>query len=103
VARSKREQELFDLLRARGLRKRVADTVASAAGKTNAKGKVPKSVRGVIDDLQGIATEVEDRVTGRGRKRSAAAKKAAATRRRNAAKRSSAAKRGARKRAKTRS
>ena len=103
MARSKREQELFDLLRARGLRKRVAGTVASAADKgKSSKGKMPKQVRAAIDDLQGLATEVEDRVTGRGRKRSAAAKKAAATRKRKAAKRSAAAKRGAKTRAKSR-
>jgi hypothetical protein len=101
VARSKREQELFDLLRARGLRKRVAETVAGATGKSN--GKVPKSVRGVLDDLSGLTREVEERVTGKGRKRRAAAQKAAATRKRKAAKRSAAAKRGAKTRAKSRS
>jgi hypothetical protein len=100
MARSKREQELFDLLRARGLRKRVADSVASAAGKTNRRSRLPKSARGALDDLRGLATEVEDRVTGKGKKRRAAASKAAATRKRNAAKRSAAAKRGAKTRAK---
>ena len=103
MARSKREQEIFDVLRARGLRKRVADTVAKAAGKTNGKGKLPKPARAAIDDLRGIATDIEDRVTGKGKKRQAAARKAAATRKRNAAKRSAAAKRGARTRAKARS
>jgi hypothetical protein len=102
MARSKREQEIFDLLRARGLRKRVADTIAKASGKTNGNGKLPKSARAALDDLRGIAGDIEDRVTGKGKKRQAAGKKAAATRRRNAAKRSAAAKRGARTRAKTR-
>jgi hypothetical protein len=100
VARSKREQELFDLLRARGLRKQVAKSLSSAAAKTN--GRLPKTVRGALDDLAGLTREVEDRVTGKAGKRRAAAAKAARTRKRNAAKRSSAAKRGARTRAKTR-
>ncbi|MEA2465248.1 MAG: hypothetical protein QOJ98_2995 [Acidobacteriota bacterium] len=98
MARSKREQELFDLLRARGLRTRVARTVSSAASKSN--GKLPKQVRDVLGDLQGLAAEVEDRVTGKAGKRKAAAEKAARTRKRNAAKRSAAAKKGAKTRAK---
>ena len=100
MARSKREQEMFDLLRARGLRKRVASTVASATGRANGK-DVPKPVRNVLDDLRGLVTEVEDRVTGKAGKRSEAAAKAARTRKRNAAKRSAAAKRGAKTRAKS--
>jgi hypothetical protein len=98
MARSKREQELFDMLRARGLRKRAADTISSAAAKGN--GKLPKSVRGALEDLRGLAGEVEDRVTGKAGKRKAAAEKAARTRKRNAAKRSAAAKKGAKTRAK---
>jgi hypothetical protein len=99
MARSKREQELFDLLRARGLRKRVADNIAKAAGKTN-NGRIPKPVRNAIGDLQSLVGELEGRVTGRTKKRSEAAEKAARTRKRNAAKRSTAAKKGARTRAK---
>jgi hypothetical protein len=100
MARSKQEQEIFDLLRARGLRKRVARTVAEAAGK--ADGSVPKVVRDVLGDLRSAAAELEDRVSGQAGKRSDAAKKAAQTRKRNAAKRSNAAKKGARTRAKSR-
>jgi hypothetical protein len=98
MARSKREQDLFDMLRARGLRKRVADQVASAAGKSN--GRLPKSVQNVLGDLRSLAGDVEDRVTGKAGKRSEAAQKAARTRKRNATKRSAAAKKGARTRAK---
>ena len=101
MARGKREQELFDLLRARGLRKRVADRVAGATGKTNS-GRVPKSVRNVLGDLQAAVGEIENRVSGRSRARSEAASKAARTRKRNAAKRSAAAKKAARTRAKSR-
>jgi hypothetical protein len=98
MARSKREQELFDLLRARGLRKSVARKVSSAASSTS--GKVPKQVRDVLGDLRGLAGEVEDRVTGKAGKRKAAAEKAARTRKRNAAKRSASAKKAAKTRAK---
>jgi hypothetical protein len=98
MARSKKEQELFDMLRARGLRKRVADTISSAAAKGN--GKMPKQARDALSDLRGLASDVEDRVTGKAGKRKAAAEKAARTRKRNAAKRSEAAKKGARTRAK---
>jgi hypothetical protein len=98
VARSKREQELFDLLRARGLRKQMARSLSSAAGKAN--GSVPKPVRSALDDLAGLGREVEDRVTGKAGKRREAAAKAARTRKRKAAKRSAAAKQGARTRAK---
>jgi hypothetical protein len=100
VARNKREQELFDLLRARGLRKQAARTLSSAAGKTN--GRLPKPVRSALDDLAGLSREVEDRITGKAGKRRDAAAKAARTRKRNASKRSEAAKRGARTRAKSR-
>ena len=100
MARSKKEQDVFDLLRARGLRKQVADTVAKAAG-TSKKGKMPKSAREALSGLRGLAGEVEDRVTGKSAKRKQAAAKAARTRKRNAAKRSAAAKKGAKTRAKS--
>jgi hypothetical protein len=101
MAKSKRERELFDLLRARGLRKRVARTVASGADK--ADGRIPKQVRSALDDLQDVVTEVEGRVTGKGGKRSQAAQKAARTRKRKAQQRSAAAKKAARSRASARS
>ena len=100
MAKSKQEQELFELLRARGLRKRVARTVAEAASK--ADGTVPKPVRDLLGDMRSVVTELENRVSGKSKQRSEAAKKAAATRKRNAAKRSTAAKKGARTRAKAR-
>jgi hypothetical protein len=100
MARGKQEQELFDLLRARGLRKRVARTVSQAASR--ADGTVPKPVRDALGDLRSAVTELEDRVSGKAGRRSEAAQKAAQTRKRNAAKRSTAAKKGARTRAKAR-
>jgi hypothetical protein len=95
----RKDTELFDRLRAGGLRKRVAGTVAGAVGTTR-RGKPPKRVDRVVSELRSLAAEIEDRAKGGPAKRKAAAKKAAATRRRNAAKRSRAAKKAARTRAK---
>jgi hypothetical protein len=93
--------DLFDRLRAGGLRKRVAKSVAD--GLHTARGSRPsKSVSGAVDQLKALTAEIEDRAKGGPGKRRAAAKKAAATRKRNAAKRSTAAKKAARTRAKAR-
>jgi hypothetical protein len=100
MARTKNEKELFDLLRARGLRKGVARRVASAVDGAN--GRVPKQVRSALDDLQGLVGEVESRISGESKRRSEAAQKAARTRKRNATKRSTAAKKAAQTRAKSR-
>lgn len=101
----KKQQGLADALHTRGLRKRVARSVEDAVG-TGKSAASPKSVTKVVDELRGIAGELEDMVTGRGaqreqraRTRRAAAKKAARTREANAAKRSAAARKGARTRA----
>jgi hypothetical protein len=102
MAKGRIDTELFDRLRAGGLRKRVASTVAEAVGTTRRR-KPPKQVERVVGELRSLAAELEDRARGGPAKRQAAAKKAAATRRRNAAKRSSAARKAARTRAKSRS
>jgi hypothetical protein len=101
MAKGRIDTDLFDRLRAGGVRKRVASTVAEAVG--SARGRTPKQVSRVASDLRALAAEIEDRATGGPAKRQAAAKKAAATRKRNAAKRSTAAKKAARTRAKARS
>jgi uncharacterized sporulation protein YeaH/YhbH (DUF444 family) len=98
MARKSRQDEIFEALRARGLRKRVARTVAEATARTNRR--TPKGVKKVTSDLRALAREIEDRATGGPAKRKAAAKKAANTRKRQAAKRSAAAKKGAKTRAK---
>jgi hypothetical protein len=98
MARKSRQDELFEMLRARGLRKRVARSLADAAAQTNRR--TPKRVRKVTSDLRALAREIEDRATGGPAKRKAAAKKAAATRKRKANKRSAAAKKAAKTRAK---
>jgi uncharacterized sporulation protein YeaH/YhbH (DUF444 family) len=98
MARKSRQDELFERLRASGLRKSAARKLAQATGRANRN--TPKGVKKVASDLRALASEIEDRATGGPAKRKAAAKKAANTRKRNAAKRSAAAKKGAKTRAK---
>jgi uncharacterized sporulation protein YeaH/YhbH (DUF444 family) len=98
VARKSRQDELFERLRASGLRKRVAKSVAEATGRANRN--TPKGVKKVANDLRALASEIEDRATGGPAKRKAAAQKAAATRKRKANQRSAAAKKAAKTRAK---
>ena len=99
---AKADQDFIDRLRSSGLRKKIARQVADATSSARGRSKPPKAVRGVLDDLKSLTSEIEDRVTGGPAKRKATAKKAAATRKRNAAKRSAAAKKGARTRARSR-
>jgi hypothetical protein len=96
------DQELFDRLRAGGMRKKVAAAMSQAVSTTTRGRKPPKRVDRVVAELKSLATEIEDRAKGGPAKRQATAKKAAATRKRNAAKRSAAAKKAARTRAKSR-
>lgn len=98
MARKSRQDEIFEALRARGLRKRVARSMAQATGRANRN--TPKGVKKVASDLRALASEIEDRATGGPARRKAAAQKAANTRKRNAAKRSTAAKKAAKTRAK---
>src|SRR3954447_15243306 len=98
---TRHDDQLFEMLRARGLRKRAARVISEASGaRRSASGQVEKRARSVITDLRGLADEIEDRLTGGPAKRKAAAEKAAKTRAANARKRSTAAKKGARTRAK---
>lgn len=96
--KKKGNQDLFDLARAGGLRRRVAKSIADGKG---AGKKGQRSAEKTIASLRSFIDELEDRATGGPQKRRAAALKAARTRRRKAAKRSAAAKKGARARAKT--
>jgi ElaB/YqjD/DUF883 family membrane-anchored ribosome-binding protein len=100
-----KQNGLAGTLHARGLRKRVANSVADAVG-TGRSAASPKQVTKIVDELRGLAGELEDMVTGRSAKkaeaartRRTAARKAARTRSENAAKRSAAARKGARTRA----
>ncbi len=93
-----RDKGLYDKLRASGLRKKAAATIADAAGTGGNTGK--KALQGAVSDLRGVVSELEDRAKGGPAKRKATAKKAANTRKANANKRSNSAKKAARTRAK---
>jgi hypothetical protein len=102
MAKSKQRQDLVQTLRAGGLRKKVARSVAAASENVK-KGKTPPVVKRTVANLRAAATELERRVDGGASRRSAAAKKAAATRKRDAAARSASARKGARTRARKKS
>ena len=100
MARS--DSDLFDKLRARGLRKSAANNLAKAFGKADSS-PPGKGARRAVAELRTLVDELEDRARGGPAKRQAAARKAAATRRRKASERSAAAKKAARTRAKAKS
>jgi DNA topoisomerase-1 len=94
MAKKKNDRDLVDLLRASGLRKKVAQALASSSQRR----KGSKTVSDAAESLRKAASHLERRSVDP--KRSEAAKKAARTRKRNAAKRSAAAKKGGKARAK---
>jgi hypothetical protein len=98
MAKASLDNDLFRKLRASGMRKRAARAIAEAGDNSS------KLVRGTVDELRGLAEQIENRARGgtgtTAKARSAAAKKAAGTRKREAAKRSNAAKKAAATRAK---
>ena len=99
MAKTKRDNELYDRLRNSGLRKRVAKLAAEAVP---AKGQTkPRRAHRVADQLTYAAETIRERAGGGSRKRSQAAKKAAQTRKQKAMKRSAAGKKGARTRARS--
>ena len=95
MAKATLDRDLFDHLRARGLRKRAARLLAQSPGADGAS----KAARQALQDLRTAASELEERLSGGPQKRSQTAAKAARTRQRNAAKRSQAARKAARTRA----
>ena len=94
-----KDRDLFDTLRARGLRKSAANNVAKAFGRAD-NSPPSKGAKRAVSELRDLLGELESRVPGNDRKRKEAAKKAAATRKRKANQRSAAAKKGAQTRAK---
>jgi len=87
--------ELFDTLRARGLRQRAARVVSEAVSAGRGGGRKSQSAAmGVVTDLRKVADDIEGRLTG-STKRKEAAKKAAKTRARKADARSASAKKAA--------
>ena len=68
--------ELFDRLRATGLRKRVARDLSDALSKAG-NTRASQAAHGTIGELRKLVEELEDRASGGPQKRSTAAKKAA--------------------------
>src|SRR5919206_2719228 len=99
---ARNDSDLFDKLRARGLRKSAASNLAKAFGRADSS-PPGKGARRAVAELRSLVEELEDRARGGPAKRKAAARKAAATRRRKANQRRVAAKKGARTRAKAKS
>jgi hypothetical protein len=96
---AKTDRDLFDTLRARGLRKSAANNLAKAFGRAD-NSPPSKGAKRAVSELRDLLGELESRVPGNDRKRKEAAKKAAATRKRKANQRSAAAKKAAQTRAK---
>ena len=93
------DRDLFNQLRAGGLRNRVARVLSEATDAGRATGgRAEQTVRKTITDLRALADELEVRLRGAttgASKRSQAAQKAARTRARQASARSTAAKKAA--------
>ena len=96
---AKTDRDLFDTLRARGLRKSAANNLAKAFGKAD-NSPPSKGAKRAVNELRDLLGDLEGRARGSDRKRKEAAKKAATTRKRKANRRSAAAKKGAQTRAK---
>ena len=96
---AKTDRDLFDTLRARGLRKSAANNLAKAFGRAD-NSPPSKGAKRAVSELRDLLGQLESRVPGTDRKRKEAAKKAAATRKRKANQRSAAAKKAAQTRAK---
>jgi hypothetical protein len=95
-----KDSDLFDKLRARGLRKSAASNLSKAFGRAD-KSPPSKGAKRAVAELRSIVDDLEDRARGGPAKRKAAAKKAAATRKRKANQRSAAARKAARTRARS--
>lgn len=76
------DKDLFQALRAAGLRKKLAHAVTDASRKTGA-GKRPKLLVTTMASLKTVAADIERQADGK--KRSKAKKKATQTRKRKAA------------------
>jgi hypothetical protein len=81
MAKKKGNQNLYDRLRAGGVRKKVAKEVSRL--RPDKDGAEMKAVRRVAADLNMAVDDIKDLITGGPQKRSKAAKKAAKTRKKN--------------------
>jgi len=100
MANKSQHEEFFDLLRERGVRKKLAKKVARLEGNSRRAGAKGEAVaEKAVEDLVAAAADIRRRVLRTDPRRSRAARKGAQTRTRKAAKRSTSAKKGARTRA----
>jgi hypothetical protein len=98
---NRNSDDFYDLLRARGLRKKVAKSIAALEGNSRRAGASGERLaRQTVEDLTAAVDDIRKRVLRRDRGRSQAAKKAAGTRRRTATQRSASARKAAQTRAK---
>ena len=93
-----KDTDLFDKLRARGLRKSAANNLSKAFGRAD-RSPPSKGAKRAVSELRSLVEDLEDRARGGPAKRKSSAKKAAATRKRKANQRSQAARKAARTRA----
>lgn len=97
----KPDDDLFRSLRARGLRRKVAKSLANLEGNSRRAGsKGQKRASQAVEDLSSAVDDIRKRVLRTDRTRSKAAAKAAQTRARKTAKRSVSAKKAAQTKAK---
>src|SRR5947209_17913472 len=74
MAAATRDRDLFKLMRATGVRRKVAARVSEAVAEGNRAGKkAPKAARRAVRDFGELVSQLEDRVNGGPAKRSAAA------------------------------
>ena len=70
MAKTNRDEDLFKMMRAAGVRKKVAADVSDAVGRGLAAGeKAPKVARQAVRDFSALAARLEDRVSAGAPKR----------------------------------
>jgi hypothetical protein len=85
VAKTNRDDDLFKMMRAAGVRRKVAAEVSDAVGRNLGPGeKAPKVARQAVRDFTALAARLEDRVSAGTPKRAATAQKRTPTRKRTA-------------------
>jgi hypothetical protein len=76
VAKAERDKDLFKMMRAAGVRKKVAAEVSDAVGQISGTGgKAPKIARQAVRDFSALAARLEDRVSDGPPKRTATAQR----------------------------
>ena len=85
MAKTNRDKDLFNMMRAAGVRKKVAAEVSDAVGQSLGPGeKAPKLARQAVRDFSALAARLEDRVSAGPPTRGATAQKRTRTPRRTA-------------------